>query len=193
MKSKDIKPGQIYACGSESVRPVVFLAAPTAAALYTRNRYPQNGQPVFRRAIGVTRPRIARSWTDADVGWAAVALTRSHEGDPAALLTVTLEDFTAATKEDDAERGITYTLITNPAHITGLYAEVTAKQQQEQEAARALQARQAAAYQERRNRADRLAAALATHGVTTQAADHELRISFDDAEKLIALLKATGI
>ena len=200
MKTKDIVPGVVYAHRAGQygpVTPVVFLTAPKNDSLFSRRSgRVQTDAPLFFRATTHTRPKAARGYRGEDVGYPVVTIDahRVRDTDPAALLTATMEEFVAAKYRTDEERGIAYTLVTNPASIQAPWEEFHAQERADLEAHQRYLAKVEARRRTHAERAEELVSALARHGVKartglqTGGSLADLQLSLEEVAGLVALL-----
>lgn len=196
MKTKDIKPGTVYAYRAGSkygvIRPVVFLAPADSDNLYrdANHRSWSRSGVNYQRHEQATKP-AANSSHYGPIGWPAATVERN--ADMPALAGVALAGFEAATEHTErTEAGsVTYMLVTSAAHILGEYDEVVAAQQVERDEYEAARRRAEAADEARRDRAEAQIEALADFGIEAFR-DTEIRsrltLHAADVDKLLRLL-----
>jgi hypothetical protein len=196
MKSKDIKPGVVYGYRQGkygSVEPVVFLAKPGPDQIYACPHRVKDGEPIHSHSRHATTPLTGRGFSSTDYGYAAVFAF----GKPTAevvdeMARATLDDFLAATKGYDAERGIRYSVVTVPARVVGPYDEAVAEEERRREAENRRWAEERGRREVAIQRAERLIEALQQHGIGGRPEPYSeptfLEIPLDDVEKLLALL-----
>ena len=205
MKKQDIKPGVVYAYQRSreygTPEPVVFLVAPSEGKLYaTTSDYRKPGRPAFIEAHSGAKPHKGTGFSGTDYGY-PVAKLRSGNMEPAAqvadLLKPTLADFEkcATAYAPAGFDGLEFSLATTLTHITGEYETELAAHKARCEAERAASQRERA---ERDAARDRAAAILGRldelGGIDAEAVSEPrrpygyVRISVDDAEKLVELL-----
>lgn len=198
MKAKDIKPGEVYAYRPSKygrIIPVVLLAPADKDNLYvsqpTRRK---SGDPWYPKAPRATKPSRGSGYSDPSYGYPAV-MPLTEKGDLAVLRGVTLADFEAATQREDHERGITFMLLDNVAHIVGPYEEIIAAEAEARAAEMAERQAKSDREAEVRARALDLIVALNAHGVKAGRADTAgggtvLTLRLGEVDKLLALLPA---
>lgn len=193
MKTKDIKPGVVYAYRAskyDSVRPVVFVTEPSPEAVYRAVRRPRHGEPRYLPAPGA-KPQTAKGFSGSAYGYLAVTISAVGD-DPNELAAVTLDDVLAL-KFPDRLTDASVLLVTVPGHIIGPFAEVAAEDERQRQARDAQYKREE---QDRKQRMARMASVLdrlTTLGIPSRSEGPPhlgVVINVGDAEKIIALLEA---
>lgn len=194
MKTKDIKPGVVYAYRRGKfgrIEPVVFVAAPSSDRLYAFNQWAKYGEPVFQHRPNADKPRRGRGFSDPDVGY-PVAFARSQGTDAKVLAKATLEQFESATTTTDADLDVHWQVVTIPSHILGPYDQVIAEEDAAERARREQYAMERQQRDETQKRANQLLSALAEHGITAVADEYstppQMLLSLDDVEHLLGKL-----
>jgi len=207
MKKNEIKPGVIYAYQRSreygSPEPVVFLDIPSEGVLHrTASDYKKADEPAFLKAAAGSKPQASRgSYSRSSVGYAAVFLSNSFsqaDADPADLLKPTVADFEKCTSgyAPAGFDGLKFALVTSLTYITGEYDEKLAEDKAQREADRDARRRDQAERDAADARAASIGSALARLDVEAsldRSASGYLKITLDDAEKLLALLEAANV
>ena len=205
MKKNEIKPGVIYAYQRSreygSPEPVVFLDVPAEGVLHsTASDYKKADQPAFIKAYSGAKPQASRGFSGISHGYAAVFFARTYEpgADPADLLKPTLADFEKCTSgyAPAGFDGLKFDLVTSLTYITGEYDEKLAEDKAQRETDRDARRRDQAERDAADARAASIGSALARLDVEAsldRSASGYLKITLDDAEKLLALLEAANV
>ena len=204
MRKNQIKPGVIYAYqrnrdGSDRPTPIVFLTAPADGILYRE----ANPTTVSAGGSHTPAPRTRANQIAAGTGYGS-----RSTGYPAVmvdynavvilddLLKLTLDDFEKTTSNHGTGiEGARFTVVTSLATITGPYDEVMAAYNERRDADRQQREQdQARTAGHLTIRAVSLNERLARFGVgnsVERASSGYLKITLDEAEKLLTLLEGS--
>ena len=166
--------------------------------LYQRaSDYRKPGQPQYTKVtFRGAKPQTGTGYGSRGIGYAAVEAPWNAETSPQDLLKPTLAQFEQTADYQTGISGASFTLVTSLTAITGPYDEVMAAYEARRDADRRKREQDQARRDAVHARAADIISQLARFGAEpvsagTSCAQPHIKLTLDDAEKLLALLEGS--